>query len=189
MAGQSSGLKFLVRGVPSPQREGGLSLLPPLRTSRAWESAPGIAEGLAARASRSKADAVMGLSKLASGWRKGAIKGNAEDPYQLANCYDAGTEGVKRDQVAAMEWLGKSAAQDHAGAQCTLGELLSAAEGVEQNLEVAAQWYLRAADLGNADAQGHLGHCYANGTGVEQEDAQAVAWWEKGAKGGDFNSQ
>jgi TPR repeat protein len=131
----------------------------------------------------------MGLSKLAEGWHKGAIKGNAEDQYQLAHCYDQGTEGVKRDLVAAAAWYGKAAAQEHAGAQADLGMCYADGEGVEQNLEVSAQWYQRAADLGDAYAQGHLGNCYANGNGVEQGDALAVAWWEKAAKGGDAISQ
>jgi TPR repeat protein len=131
----------------------------------------------------------MGLSKLAKGWRKGAVKGNAEDQYQLALCYDEGTEGVKRDKVAAAAWYGKAVEQEHAGAQRALGTCYAFGAGVEQNLEVAAQWYLRAADLGDAEAQGCLGHCYASGKGVEQDDAQAVAWWEKAARGGHVGSQ
>jgi TPR repeat protein len=131
----------------------------------------------------------MGRSKLAKGWRKGAINGNAEDQSQLAHCYYEGTEGVKRDLVAAAAWFGKAAAQEHAGGQYLLGICYEFGEGVDQNLEVAAQWYLRAADLGDADAQGSLGKCYALGKGVVQDDAQAVAWWEKAAKGGDVNSQ
>jgi len=131
----------------------------------------------------------MGLSKLAKGWRKGAIKGTAEDQHSLACCYDEGTEGAKRDKVAAAAWYGKAAAQEHAGAQCSLGMSYEFGEGVELNLEVAAQWYLRAADLGDADAQGCLGVCYESGDGVEQDDAQAVAWWEKGAVNGNAESQ
>ena len=48
----------------------------------------------------------MGFSKLAKGWRKGAMKGFAEDQFQLARCYDAGAMGVKRDLVAAAWWWG-----------------------------------------------------------------------------------
>ena len=131
----------------------------------------------------------MGLSELAKGWRMGAVKGNAEDQYQLAVCYDAGTEGVKQDLVAAAAWYGKAAEQDHAGAQRELGFVSTYGVGVEQNLEVAAQWCLRAADLGDAEAQCGLGRCYATGTGVAQDDAQAVAWWEKAARGGNVESQ
>jgi len=131
----------------------------------------------------------MGLSKLAKGWRKGAIKGNAEDQYQLAVCHYKGTEGAKLDKVAAAAWYGKAAEQEHAGAQCYLGICYGFVDGLEQNLEVAAQWYLRAAELGNAEAQGWLGGCYALGKGVEQDDAQAVACWEKGAVQEDAGSQ
>jgi len=131
----------------------------------------------------------MGLSKLAKGWRKGAVKGNAEDQYRLGGCYDYGTEGVKPDKVAAAAWYGEAAEQEHAGAQCELGTCYDLGLGVEQSLEVAVHWYLRAADLGDAGAQGSLGYCYALGNGVEQDDAQAVALWEKAAKGGDVYSQ
>jgi TPR repeat protein len=131
----------------------------------------------------------MGLCKLAKGWRKGAVKGNAEDQYQLAACYDDGMEGMKRDLVAAAAWYGKAAEQEHAGAQRRLGTCYTRGEGVEQSLEVAAQWYRRAADLGDAEAQSWVGCCYAKGEGVEQDDSQAVAWWQKGAKGGDVYSQ
>jgi TPR repeat protein len=131
----------------------------------------------------------MGLSKLAKMWRKGAIKGNAEDQYQLGGCYHEGAEGAKLDKVAAAAWFGKAAEQKHTEAQCCFGMCYADGEGVEQNLEVAAQWYLRAADLGDADAQGTLGSCYASGKGVEQDDAQAVAWWEKAARAGAVVSQ
>jgi TPR repeat protein len=131
----------------------------------------------------------MGLSKLAKGLRKGAIKGNAEDQYLLALCYGEGSEGVKRDKVAAAAWYGKAAEQEHAVAQRELGLCYELGEGVEQYLEVAAKWYLRAADLGDADALGSIGRCYASGKGVDQDSAQAVAWWEKGAASGHSGSQ
>jgi len=107
----------------------------------------------------------MGLSKLAKGWRKGAVKGNAEDQYQLAECYYQGSEGVKRDKVAAAAWFGKAAAQEHAGAQCELGTCYANGEGVGQNLEVAVTFYRKAAEVSVAFGQGLLGSCYANGKG------------------------
>jgi TPR repeat protein len=131
----------------------------------------------------------MGLSKLAKGWRKGAVKGNAEDQNQLAHCYAEGTEGVKRDKVAAAAWLGKAAEQEHAAPQVSLGVCYARGEGVGQNLELAVTFYRKAADAGHAISQGLLGACYANGTGVEQNDAMALAWWEKATTGGNATSQ
>jgi len=126
----------------------------------------------------------MGLSKLAKGWRKGAVKGIAEDQYQLAWCYFEGKEGVKRDPVAAAAWFGKAAEQEHADALCRLGMCYATSEGVEQNHALAVTLYRKAADAGHAMGQGLLGNCYALATGLDQNDALAVAWWEKGAKGG-----
>jgi len=126
----------------------------------------------------------MGLSKLAKGWRKGALKGNAEDQYRLARCYDENTEGVKRDLVAAAAWYSKAAEQRHTGAQVQLGILYANGEGVAQNRELAVSLYRKAADARHSVAQGLLGNCYAaGGEGVEQNDALAVAWWVKAARG------
>jgi TPR repeat protein len=133
--------------------------------------------------------AVVGLSKLAKGWRKGEIKGNAEDQFRLAICHYTGTEGAKLDKVAAAAWYGKAAEQEHAVAQRELATCYVSGEGVDQSLEVGVQWYLRAADLGGAVAQTIIGNCYAIGKGVEQDDAQAMAWWEKSAKGVVASSQ
>ena len=162
---------------------------PPPRTSRVWASAPGVVEDLGAEVQRSKTVALMGLSALAKGWRKGAVKGNAEDQYQLACCYAKGTEGVKRDKVATAAWWGKAADQEHAGAQTNLGMCYADGEGVEQNREMAVTFYRKAADAGHAVGQGLLGGCYARGEGVEHNDAMAVGWWEKAATGGDAMSQ
>ena len=127
------------------QEKGGVSLPPLPRTPPLWASAPGVAEDLAATVPRSKTAAVMGLSKLAKGWRKGAVKGNAEDQYRLACCYDAGSEGVKRDKVAAAAWFGKAAEQEHMYAQVALGACHGHGAGVAQNLELAATLYRKAA--------------------------------------------
>jgi len=133
---------------------------------------------------------VMGLCKFAKGWRKGAVKGNAEGQYELAHCYRTGSEGVKLDKVAAAAWYGMAADQEHAGAQGSLGFCYARGEGVGQNLELAAvTLYRKAAEAGHAFGQGLLASCYATGKGVEQNDSLAVAWWEKSATGGLANSQ
>ena len=140
----------------------------------------------------SRRTAVMGLSKLTKGWRKGAVKGNAEDQCLLAECHGLGQEGVKRDKVAAAAWRDKrdkAAEQQHAAAQACLGICYARGDGVGQNLELAATFYRQAADAGHALGQGLLGGCYALGEGLEQNDALAVKWWEKGAVKGDTLSQ
>ena len=131
----------------------------------------------------------MGLSKLAKGWRKGAVKGNAEDQHQLAGCYDNGCEGVKRDLVAATAWWHKAAELEHVGAQLSLGACYARGAGVERNFELAATFYRKAAEAGHAAGQGLLGGCYSIGRGVQRNEALAVEWWEKAATGGDADSQ
>jgi len=162
---------------------------PPRTSSQLWASAPGVAEDPTATVLGSKIVVGMGLSKLAKGWRKGAVEENAEDQYQLAHCYDEGREGVKRDLVAAAVWYGKAAEQQHAGAQCGLGLCYANGAGVGQNLELAVTFYRKATDAGHASAQSHLASSYATGKGVEQNDALAVPWLEKGAVNGNARSQ
>jgi hypothetical protein len=116
-------------------------------------------------------------------------KGKAEDQYQLGLLYHYGREGLKQDLVAAVKWLSKAAAQDHARAQCDLGMCYTKGEGVEQNHALAATWVSKAADKGDRHAQGDLGNLYHKGQGVEQDDAMAVAWWKKAAVGGSAVSQ
>jgi len=116
-------------------------------------------------------------------------KGKAEDQYQLAILHYNGDEGLKKDLVAAVKWLSKAAAQEHAVAQGTLGMCYAQGEGVEQNHALAVTWVSKAADKGDVGAQGYLSCMYHKGEGVEQDNALAVEWWEKGAVGGDADSQ
>jgi hypothetical protein len=132
----------------------------------------------------------MAPTKDAQKLRGGAErKGKAEDQYHLASLYYHGEEGLKQDRVAAVMWLSKAAAQEHAGAQGLLGLCYANGEGVEQNHELAVTWLGKAADKGDAKALGHLGCLYHQGKSVEHDDALAVAWWEKGAVKDDVNSQ
>ena len=118
-----------------------------------------------------------------------AAERKAEDQFQLAFLFYNGGEGLTQDRVAAANWLCKAAAQEHAGAQASLGHSYANGEGVEQNCALAASWLSKAADQGDGNAQGHLGVLFHKGTGVEQNDALAVAWWEKAAVKSDAPSQ
>jgi len=116
-------------------------------------------------------------------------KGKAEDQYEFGCLLYNGNEGLKVDKVAAAKWLGKAAAQEHAGSQCDLGKCYSGGEGVDQDHALALTWLSKAADQGDVRAHGSLGWLYSEGKGVEQDDAKAVAWWEKAVVGGEVCSQ
>jgi hypothetical protein len=116
-------------------------------------------------------------------------KGKAGDQFQLACLYYTGEEGLKHDLVAAAKWWSKAAAQEHAGAQGSLGYCYADGEGVDQNHALAATWVSKAADQGDVRSQGYLGSLHHEDKGVEQDDALAVAWWKKAAVGDDAVSQ
>ena len=137
-----------------------------------------------------KETVAMAPTKDAQKLRRAAErKGKAEDQYQLGVLYHHGREGLEQDWVAAVKWRSKAAAQEHAGAQLSLGDCYYKGEGVDKSQALAATWISTAADQGHANAQGYLGVLYHYGKGVEQDDAMAVAWWKKGAVGGDAVSQ
>jgi hypothetical protein len=126
----------------------------------------------------------MAPTKHAQKLRRAAErKGKAEDQHQLAHLLFNGREGLKQDHVAAAKWFLKAAVQEHAGAQCDIGQCYVDGEGVEQNHALGATWVSKAADQGDVSAQGFLGCLYEKGQGVKQNDALAVAWCEKGAVG------
>jgi len=116
-------------------------------------------------------------------------KGKAEDQFQFGCLLYHGHEGLKQDKVAAAAWFRKAAAQEHAGAQGSLGLCLADGEGVEQNHALAATWLSKAADQGHAKVAGCLGYLCHAGKGVEQNNTLAVELLEKGAVGADVYSQ
>ena len=64
--------------------------------------------------------------------------------------------GVTKDEVAAVAWWSKAAAQGHAGAQYALGSAYQAGLGIERDPVEAAYWYRLAAAQGSSAAQDAL---------------------------------
>lgn len=83
-----------------------------------------------------------------------------------------------------MKWYRKSAEQDYAEAQVSLGVCYEKGEGVEKSAVDAKKWYEKAALQGYARGQFYLGDCYKMGVGVEKNVAEAVKWYRKAAEQG-----
>jgi TPR repeat protein len=102
-----------------------------------------------------------------------AASGDAEAQYELGCYYVAGKSFLKPDMELALEWLGKAAAQGHAGAKEKLAE-------PERVLEVKGK-----AESGDAEAQYQLGCFYATGKiSLPMDMLKATEWFRKAAAQG-----
>lgn len=86
-----------------------------------------------------KAVRLQQFTQAAELYRSSADGGNSEAQYQLGNLYLLG-RGVAKDEAQAIRWLEQAAAQNHAGAQFTLSQLLqnSAPARASELLQAAA---------------------------------------------------
>lgn len=104
-----------------------------------------------------------------------AEKGHRKAQYRVGRCYDKGN-GTAEDDVKAVEWYGKSAAQGFAKAQYQLGKCYKNGEGVEKDRKKAVELFMKAAKQENADAELALGKAYLKGKGIAEDKSQAKKW-------------
>ncbi|HHF6601734.1 TPA: tetratricopeptide repeat protein [Haemophilus influenzae] len=71
------------------------------------------------------------------------------------------------------------AAQGHAKAQNSLGNMYNDGKGVKQDYAEAIKWYQKAAEQDYAKAQFNLGTMYHNGEGVKRDLSKAKEWFRK----------
>ena len=131
-------------------------------------------------AEKDEAQAVEWFRKAArQGYAPAQRKTGSADrtPEQWYEQYEKETDRDRR-----LVYLKKAAEQDHAEAQCQLGDCFYLGQGVEKDLAQAAHWYRKAAEQGHVGAQLSLADCYANGWGVPKDPGQA-AWWRDKATG------
>ena len=110
--------------------------------------------------------------------------------------YDADTQcrfgamySLTGDYDRAIEWYGKAAANGHATAQYSLGEMYHYGRGVKQDYVKARKWYEKAAENGDTMAQYGLGELYESGLGTKQDYTKAIEWYEKAAANGSVIAQ
>ena len=93
-------------------------------------------------------------------------------------CYEKG-RGVTKDEIAAFQWYGKSAAQDYAKAQYAVGNCYKEGIGTAKDHKKAVEYFTKAAQNDNADAQYQLGKCYLKGKGITADAKKAASWFKK----------
>lgn len=117
-----------------------------------------------------------------------AQNGNAIAQYYIAHAYYDGS-GVQADKQKAMEWMLKSAEQDHPYAQYACGMYyLTGQEPVQQDTIKGIEWLQKAANAGMPEAQADLAACYLEGRYVEKNEGKGVELLKMAAAQGNPNA-
>ena len=117
-------------------------------------------------------------------WTPLADKGDPVAQYHLGNLFANG-HGVLKDNVKAVAWFAKSAAQGNDQGQKSLGDMYRKGKGVPKDAKKAVKWYRDAALQGNALAKKNLGDMYRKGRGVIRDYAEALKWYKDSADQGE----
>ena len=150
----------------------------------AW-AALGI--GLAVIALPARADVKAGVEAWQRGeyrraveeWRPLAVKGDADDQFNLGQAYKLG-RGVPVDPGLAEQWYGKAAAQGHEAA--ITGYALALFQNGKR--DEAVPWLEQAAARGEPRAQLVLGTMLFNGDSVQKDWVRAYALVSRAAAAG-----
>ena len=110
-----------------------------------------------------------------------ASTGNAVAQYLLGYMYHFGV-GVKEDRTTAVQWLEKSAAQNHPAGLTELAYYLQ--ENKPEEKARALELYKRAAETGFAKAKSHLGFALWSGSLGKTDSRQAIALFKEASDAG-----
>ncbi|NYE59144.1 TonB family protein [Duganella sp. 1224] len=114
--------------------------------------------------------------------RVAAERGEAASQYSLAVMLR-----MDHQEVQALSWLRKSAAEDFAAAESMLGVMLLNG-GQAGDVPEAVTLLGKAAEQNERTAQVALADCYENGRGVAQDYAQAAKWYQRAAQANSRNA-
>jgi len=109
--------------------------------------------------------------------------GKAEDQYQLACLYHAGT-GTLPDTVEAAKWYRKAAEQGHLQAMKCIAGSFRHGDGVSEDEGERLSWLRKAAKLGDADAQFETSVYLQHRNSDKSDLAEAALWLKKAAAQG-----
>ncbi|MEZ5577766.1 MAG: tetratricopeptide repeat protein [Candidatus Competibacteraceae bacterium] len=111
-----------------------------------------------------------------------AVSGDAAAQLDLGLRYVTG-RGIHADERAALNWIGKAAAQGNPAAQFELGSYYTLAPHLDFGR--AVDWLRQAALQGFAPAQTSLAMLYLAGAGVAEDRIEAYAWLGLAAEQGE----
>jgi TPR repeat protein len=113
----------------------------------------------------------------------GPAGASPEALFREGQRHDRG-DGVPVDMAEAARWYRMAAERGHAGAQVSLGVMLSQGLGVARDEAQAVRWFSEAAQAGDASGQYSLGLMLHQGQGVARDLAGARRWYEAAARQG-----
>ncbi|UCB54646.1 MAG: SEL1-like repeat protein [Thiotrichales bacterium] len=107
-----------------------------------------------------------------------AKKGNAEAQYKVGEMYESG-RGVAKNQVEAMRWINKAAAQGHQAAGYKLLYYDLKKNGVTAANKPELIDLQNAAKAGDGYAQYYVGLMHSRGVGLRRNSTVALDWLNK----------
>ena len=120
--------------------------------------------------------------KDASEYMALAEKGDVEAQFNIGRCY-----AKEENYTEAAKWYMKAAKQNHADAQCILGNYYYngwAEPDVPQDYAEAFKWYTKAAENGSTDAMMNIGDMYRDSIYVERDYKKAESYYMKAVNKG-----
>lgn len=117
--------------------------------------------------------------------QKLADSGYAPAQFYLAELYQDGKAGLKKDPSQSRHWLERAADGGDRTAMHNLA--LDEHEGIggARDAATAAEWFRRAAEFGLLDSQYNLAALYERGDGVGRNLAEAYKWYLIAGRAGD----
>jgi uncharacterized protein len=119
-----------------------------------------------------------------------ARNGDTDASLELADLYNKGVDGVRKDVHEETNWLLKAAELGSVKAQLRLAQIYREAhDNGPPDWETSFYWMRRAAELGDTGAQYQVARDYENGIGVKEDYTEASKWFRKAADHGERASQ
>ncbi|MFT3742328.1 MAG: SEL1-like repeat protein [Gammaproteobacteria bacterium] len=112
-------------------------------------------------------------------YHEAAEAGHVKAAMQLADYYEHGKHGLKKDSDKAAGYYAIAAAGDEPTASFKLGLYY-----LESDNEKAVTLFWHAGKLGHAEADYYLAICYEKGAGVEKDFEQAMQYYIRSAEAG-----
>jgi uncharacterized protein len=128
----------------------------------------------------------LDAKKLATLGVKESGNGPLDILYYTGLCH---VFGVPKDDKQAFNLFMQAAKENHAVAQCVVGEFYYTGRGVSTDSTQAFQWYLKAAEQSNAEAQATIGDFYRLGKVIPKDVQKAFEWYSKAAEQGNAYAQ
>jgi localization factor PodJL len=154
----------------------------PMAQAAAGPDYTGAYSAAVARITAGQAGGVGDIRKLADG-------GYAPAQFYLAELYQDGRAGLKKDPSSARQWLERAAEGGDRTAMHNLALDMHEGIGGARNAPLAAEWFRRAAALGLLDSQFNLAAIYEHGDGVSQNSAEAYKWYLIASRSGDAEAK